>query len=100
MIGGFILRGGENTKVVTRALGPSLAKLRVANVIQNPSLELHDKSGTLIGSNNDWRESQESAITASQLAPADDREAALVTHWVRAPTPQLFAGEPTTWGSG
>ncbi len=59
MIGGFILRGGENTKVVTRALGPSLAKLRVANVIQNPSLELHDQSGTLIGSNNDWRESQD-----------------------------------------
>jgi len=58
MIGGFILQGGENTEVVTRALGPS---------------------GTLIASNNDWRDTQESAIIASELAPADDREAALLT---------------------
>ena len=41
-------------------------------------LELHDNTGALIFSNDNWRETQEAAIEATGLQPNDDREAAIV----------------------
>ncbi len=50
----------------------------VANAaLQDPILELHDGSGALLASNDNWKESQQSEMEDSQLAPTDDREAAL-----------------------
>jgi len=48
------------------------------SALQDPTLELHDATGASIGSNDNWREAQQAAITATGLVPADDREAALV----------------------
>ena len=78
MIGGFILGGGGGglTTVVVRALGPSLGLPSTS--LQDPTLELHDVDGALIGSNDNWKDVQEEEISAAQLAPADDREAALI----------------------
>jgi hypothetical protein len=42
-------------------------------------LELHNAAGTLLASNNNWKDSQEDEITATGLAPTNDREAAIVT---------------------
>nr|MBA2744053.1 hypothetical protein [Chthoniobacterales bacterium] len=78
MIGGFILRGGENAPVAVRALGPSLAAKEVAAPIQDPVLELHDQSGAIIAANDNWRDEQASTITAAKLAPGDDRESTLI----------------------
>ena len=78
MIGGFILRGGENASIAIRALGPSLAKRGVAGSLQDPVLQLHDQSGVLVATNDNWRDEQAPAITAANLAPTDDREAALI----------------------
>lgn len=79
MIGGFIISGTSATPVIVRALGPSLAVAGVADVLPDPQLELYDGNGSLINSNDNWRQLQEAAITATGLAPADDREAALVS---------------------
>lgn len=78
MIGGFILGGGGggSTTVVVRALGPSLGLPTTA--LQDPTLELHDVDGVLIGSNDNWKDTQEAEISAAGLAPAEDREAALL----------------------
>ncbi len=79
MIGGFILNGFISEKVITRALGPSLAAFGVSDALSDPSLELYDSNGTLVGSNDNWQSTQSSEITATNLAPSDSREAAMVT---------------------
>ena len=53
MIGGLI-SGNGITHVIVRALGPTLLRFGVTNVLADPMLELHDANGTLIASNDNW----------------------------------------------
>ncbi len=78
LIGGFIIGGEDPTTVVVRAVGPSLAASNIPNALPNPSLELYDSEGSLIFSNDDWRSTQAEQLINTGLAPADDREAAIV----------------------
>jgi hypothetical protein len=84
IIGGFIVgaglgnNGAGSARVVIRAIGPSLANAGISNPLQDPTLEIHDGNGAIITSNDDWKDSQESLIQQSGLAPADAREAALI----------------------
>lgn len=78
LIAGFIISGAEAKKVVVRGIGPSLAKAGVSPTLLDPTLELHASDGSIITTNNDWRDTQEADLAASGLAPQDDREAALV----------------------
>jgi glucose/arabinose dehydrogenase len=79
MIGGFIVGGSQNRTVVARAIGPSLTAVGVPNALQDPTLELHDNSGTTIASNDNWKSDQQTQITATGLAPSDDRESAILS---------------------
>jgi hypothetical protein len=74
LIGGFIVTGNAPKKVLIRAIGPSLP---VMGALQDPVLELHDTSG-LIGSNDNWRDSQEAEIEATGIPPSSDLESAIV----------------------
>ena len=80
MIGGFIIGGisGGSSKMVVRAIGPSLTALGVAGALQDPSLEIHDSDGTVIASNDNWQDTQAGEIEAAGLSPTDDRESAVV----------------------
>ena len=53
-IGGFIVEGTQPKRVIVRAIGPELAHFGVPNVSANPTLELHDGTGALIASNDNW----------------------------------------------
>lgn len=64
MIGGFILGGSSNTAVAVRGIGPSLGPLGLSPVLTDPTLELHDSNGALLGSNDNW---QDDPISAFQL---------------------------------
>lgn len=77
-IGGIIVRGPGSDRVLIRGIGPSLAAQGVSDPMADPMLELHDNQGTLIESNDNWRDSQESEIAATDLAPADDLESAIL----------------------
>ena len=81
MIGGFIVGGNgqADSKVVIRAIGPSLAAFGIANVLADPLLELHNANGTNIQSNDDWQDTQAAAINQTGLAPTDPHESAMVT---------------------
>ncbi len=70
----------EKEQVVVRALGPSLEVngQPIPNTLPDPFLELHDSSGHLIASNNNWRSDQQAEIEATGLAPSDDRESAIL----------------------
>jgi hypothetical protein len=78
MIAGFILGGSANSKVLVRALGPSLAQGGVTGFLADPVLELHDAQGSLIHTNDNWRTTQRQQIIASGLPPTNDKEAAIV----------------------
>lgn len=77
MIGGFIVGNGDPTRVIVRALGPSLATFGVINPLPNPVLGLYDADGTLIASNDDWRSTQGQEIQAT-IPPTNDLESAIV----------------------
>jgi hypothetical protein len=63
--------------LLVRALGPSLS---VGGALANPQIEVRASDGTLVGRNDDWRDFEEQDITATGLAPTNDREAALIVH--------------------
>lgn len=79
LIGGAILGGGNGgvNIVIARALGPSLGAFGIQNTMPDPVLELHNQDGTLVDSNDDWKQGNQQAILDHHLAPADDREAAI-----------------------
>ncbi|MGI8891146.1 MAG: matrixin family metalloprotease [Chthoniobacterales bacterium] len=78
MIGGFIINGDTPKKVIVRAIGPSLSKAGVAGALADPLLELHDVTGAIIQTNDDWKETQEQDIIDTGLQPTDARESAIV----------------------
>ena len=41
-------------------------------------IELHRSDGTIAAANNDWKETQQTEIQGTGLAPTDDREAAIL----------------------
>lgn len=87
MIGGFIVQGTESKRVIIRAIGPELTQYGVPNALADPMLELHDSTGALIASNDNWQHtiiggiiaaSQVRDIVNSGHAPADGREPAII----------------------
>jgi hypothetical protein len=76
LIGGFILTGSEQKKVIIRAIGPSLS---VPGKLSDPTLELRNATGALIEANDNWIDSpNKQAIMDSTIAPANDLESAIV----------------------
>src|SRR2546423_13192211 len=75
LIGGFIVYGSGQKRIAVRAIGPSLS---IAGKLTDPMLELHDATGAIIASNDNWKSSQQSEITTAGLAPGNDLESALI----------------------
>ncbi|MBA3544460.1 MAG: hypothetical protein H0T83_08485 [Chthoniobacterales bacterium] len=80
MIGGFIVGPTETglADVLVRALGPSLSPFGIANPLLDPSLELRDGNGSLLTSNDDWKDSQQTEIEATGIPPTNDTESAIL----------------------
>jgi hypothetical protein len=78
-IGGFTITGSAPKHVLIRALGPSLTKFgfTAAEVLADPTLEVHGPGAFGTITNNNWRDSQEAQIKADGLAPTNDLEAAI-----------------------
>jgi hypothetical protein len=89
MIGGFIVGGSGPKTVIIRAIGPELSAppFNIPNALADPTLELHDGTGALIASNDNWQttiiggiitSSQVSAIQNSGHAPTQASESAII----------------------
>jgi Matrixin/Putative Ig domain len=78
LIGGFVVGGDKRTKVIVRALGPTLTDFGVTGALADPTLELHDGNGAIIAQNDNWKSAQRAAIQSSGYAPPKDAEAAIV----------------------
>jgi N-acetylneuraminic acid mutarotase len=76
LIAGFIVTGSQNKKVIVRAIGPSLG---LAGKLADPILELHDASGALLETNDNWMDSpNKQAIIDSTIPPTNPLESAIV----------------------
>jgi uncharacterized delta-60 repeat protein len=75
LITGFIVTGTVSKKILIRGLGPSLP---LSGQLNDPMLELFDGAGRSIGTNDDWRSTQEQEIKDTTIPPTNDRESALV----------------------
>lgn len=99
MIGGFIITGSEQKKVIIRALGPSLSAAGIDGAIRDPYLELHDSSGATIASDDDWQTGgQRDQIVATGIAPQDDKESAIVATIAPGNYTALLRGSGETTG--
>jgi PKD repeat protein len=103
LIGGFY--AGPQTAAVTgvvfRAIGPSLSKFSVPQPMQDPTIEIHNRDGAVIASNDDWQTDQKTAIEATGLAPSDSRESAiLMRNFDPGPYTAIVRGKNNTTGIG
>lgn len=100
LIGGFIVTGTEAEQVVIRAIGPSLGAAGVTGALQDTTLALHDQSGALIASNDDWRTPSEAEVSATGIPPSDDRESAIVATLEPGAYTAVVRGKNDTTGVG
>ena len=95
MIGGIIILGTDAQQVLLRAIGPSLP---VAGKLADPTLELHDKDGSTIASNDDWRSDQEADIIATTIPPTKDAESAILMTLTPDAYTAIVRGKDNTTG--
>jgi len=106
MIGGFIVgdglgsNGDGSSTVLVRALGPELTSFGIADALLDPTLDLLDGNGNLVGSNDNWKDSQQTAIQATGFAPGDDREPAILTTLIQGNWTAIARGKNNTTGVG
>ena len=100
LIGGFIITGQEGKKIILRAIGPSLQDQGVSDVLANPKLELRGSGGELIAQNQDWKDTQQTAIENTGIPPENDLEAAIVVTLQPGSYTAIVRGNNDTTGVG
>jgi len=102
MIGGFIV-GPTATglaDVLIRAIGPSLGDFGIANPLLDPLLELHDSNGAILTTNDNWKDTQQTEIEATELQPTDDSESAILQTLSPGAYTAIVRGVDDTTGVG
>ena len=109
MIGGFIVHGPQPKRVILRAIGPELSQFGVPDPLANPTLELHNSTGALIASNDNWTHTiiggiitsdQTRDIRSSGHAPTDGRESAIIAELPPGNYTAIVRGVNETTGVG
>ena len=107
MIGGFIVQGTQSRRVIIRAIGPELTQYGVPDVLADPTLELHDGTGALIASNDNWMTTiiggiitanQVSDIQNSGHAPGNPLESAIIANLSPGSYTAIVRGVNNTMG--
>lgn len=99
-IGGFIVTGSAPKRIMLRAIGPSLAPAGVNDALVDPLLELRGADGSLIVGNDNWRDTDAAAISATGIPPGDDRESALIATVAPGNYTAIMSGKNGTTGVG
>jgi hypothetical protein len=101
MIGGFIIQRAA-TRIVARALGPSLIPFGVGNALANPTLELFNRDGALLVANDNWQDdpAQAMELTAAGLAPANQLESGIAATLAPGQYTAVVRGQGNTTGVG
>jgi len=81
LIGGLIVVGGNaavQSRILLRAIGPSLLNSGIPNYLNDPLLDLYDANGATLASNDDWFDLHTSEIESTGLAPSMNSESAIL----------------------
>jgi hypothetical protein len=109
VIGGFIVQGSAPNRVIIRAIGPELTQHGVPDALHNPTLELHDGTGALIASNDNWvttiiggiiTQNQVRDIMDSGHAPTNGLESAIIADLPPGNYTAIVRGVNDTTGVG
>ena len=109
MIGGFIVQGTGAKRVIIRAIGPELTQFGIRDALANPRLELHNQTGALIASNDNWQttilggiitNNQVSSIQNSGHAPTEASESAIIANLPPGNYTAIVRGVNNTAGVG
>jgi hypothetical protein len=87
---------------LVRGLGPSINVNGnpVAGRLADPTLEVRRQDGSLFAANNNWKESQQSEIQATGLAPSNELESAVVRSFPTGNYTVVLRGNGNTTGIG
>jgi hypothetical protein len=97
LIAGFIITGTQQKKIIVRGLGPLLP---VSENLADPTLELHDSTGALIASNDNWRDTQQDGLKDTTIPPTNDYDSAIVKSLNPGAYTAILAGKGVTTGIG
>jgi hypothetical protein len=101
LIGGFSSSGGNGSiQLVIRALGPTLTQFGVSGALADPTLTLLDSNGTVLASNDNWKNTQQTVIRATGFAPPNDLESAIYATLPNGNYTALLAGKNGATGVG
>jgi hypothetical protein len=101
LIAGFIITGQQPKKVLVRGIGPSLTAFGIQNALANPTLELHASDGSLLTSNDDWRDAPNAAaIQATGIPPSNDFESAILQTLAPGAYTAILRGKDSGIGVG
>jgi hypothetical protein len=67
-IAGLVIEGSQPTRVLIRAVGPTLANFSVSGVLAQPSLTVFDSSGNTVATNTGWSTNSNAATIATEAA--------------------------------
>lgn len=102
LIGGFIMRGTPAKRLMIRGIGPSTG---LSGALADPVLELHDGSGTLVASNDNWGDAaNKQDMIDTGIAPISPNEPAILATLVSSPNNAFYTaivrGANNTTGIG
>ncbi len=100
MIGGFILGGDQPTKVIVRAIGPSLTGQGVPGALADTTLTLVDGNGATLAENDNWKSDQEAEIIATSVPPTHALESAIVRTLAPGNYTAIVRGKNASTGVG
>lgn len=97
LIGGIIIGGSVNKRVLVRGIGPSLAG-SVPTQLADPTLEVY-QNGTKIASNDNWKDTQQADIAATGIPPKNDLESAVIVTLAPGAYTMVLRGKNNTTGN-
>ena len=96
----FAIEGTQAKQVIVRGIGPSLSDVGIPDPLQDPVLILYDSSGSIVATNDNWRDTQEAEIIATGIPPTNDLESAIVATLAPGTYATALAGKNNGTGVG
>lgn len=101
LIGGLIVSGSGEQRVVVRAIGPDLASRGISNPLADPMLTVYDQNGVVIKSNDNYMTDPDAAEISSQgLQPGSNLDAATIVTVDPGSYTVVVQGSGNTNGTG
>jgi hypothetical protein len=100
LIGGFVIQGTENKRLIVRGIAPSLSAFGISDALQDPTLQLFS-GNTEMGANDNWADNPNAPeIVTTGLAPANAKESALLVTLAPGSYTAIMRGKDGSTGVG